>query len=46
MMTTHQLEFARGIADRALVLAEGVVVADGPYEEVVESGWIDGLGPP
>ena len=44
MLTTHQFEFARGIADRALVLADGVVVADGPYEEVVESGVIDGLG--
>ncbi len=46
MMTTHQLEFARGIADRAVVLADGVVVAEGPYEEVVDGGWIDGLGPP
>jgi ABC-2 type transport system ATP-binding protein len=44
MLTTHQLEFARGIADRALVLAEGAVVADGPYEQVVESGVIEGLG--
>jgi len=36
MLTTHQLEFARGVADRAVVLADGVVVADGPYEEVVD----------
>jgi ABC-2 type transport system ATP-binding protein len=36
VLTTHQLEFARGIADRALVLADGVVVADGPYDEVVD----------
>jgi ABC-2 type transport system ATP-binding protein len=46
MMTTHQLEFARGIADRAVVLADGVVVAEGPYDEVVDGGWIDGLRPP
>ncbi len=46
MMTTHQLEFARGIADRAVVLADGVVVAEGPYDEVVDGGWIDGLGSP
>ena len=46
MMTTHQLEFARGIADRAVVLADGVVVAEGPYNEVVDGGWIDGLGSP
>jgi ABC-2 type transport system ATP-binding protein len=36
VLTTHQLDFARGIADRALVLADGVVVADGPYGEVVD----------
>lgn len=36
MLTTHQLEFARGIADRALLLADGAVVQDGPYEDVVD----------
>lgn len=36
VLTTHQLDFARGIADRAVVLADGVVVADGPYDEVVD----------
>jgi ABC-2 type transport system ATP-binding protein len=36
MLTTHQLEFARGIADRAIVLSDGVVVADGPYDEIVD----------
>ena len=36
MLTTHQLDFARGIADRAVLLAEGVVVADGPYETIVD----------
>ena len=38
MLTTHQLEFARGIADRAVVLADGAVVADGPYDEIVDGG--------
>jgi ABC-2 type transport system ATP-binding protein len=36
LLTTHQLEFARGIADRAVLLSEGVVVIDGPYDEVVD----------
>jgi len=36
VLTTHQLEFARGVADRAIVLSEGAVVADGPYEEIVD----------
>jgi ABC-2 type transport system ATP-binding protein len=44
MLTTHQLEFARGVADRAVVLADGAVVADGPYDEVVDGGLIGGLG--
>lgn len=46
MLTTHQLEFARGVADRAVVLSDGVVVADGPYDEVVDGGMIDGLDSP
>jgi ABC-2 type transport system ATP-binding protein len=36
VLTTHQLEFARGVADRAIVLSDGAVVADGPYDEVVD----------
>lgn len=36
LLTTHQLEFARGVADRAIVLSEGTVVADGPYDEIVD----------
>jgi ABC-2 type transport system ATP-binding protein len=34
VMTTHQLGFARGIADRAVLLAEGIVVEQGPYDTV------------
>lgn len=44
MLTTHQLEFARGVADRAVVLADGVVVADGPYDEIIAGGSIEGFG--
>lgn len=44
MLTTHQLEFARGVADRAVVLADGAVIAEGPYDEVIDGGLIDGLG--
>jgi ABC-2 type transport system ATP-binding protein len=36
MLTTHQLDFARGIADRAVLLADGVALADGPYDAVVD----------
>ncbi len=36
LLTTHQLAFARGIADRAVLLADGVVVQEGPYDEVVD----------
>jgi ABC-2 type transport system ATP-binding protein len=35
MLTTHQLDFARGLADRAVVLVDGEVVAEGPYERVI-----------
>ena len=45
MFTTHQLEFARGIADRALVLADGVVVVDGPYDDVIDGEAVDRVGP-
>ncbi len=35
LLTTHQLEFAHGLADRAMVLADGDCVASGPYDELV-----------
>jgi ABC-2 type transport system ATP-binding protein len=34
LLTTHQLDFARGIADRAVLLGDGEVIAAGEYEEV------------
>jgi len=36
LLTTHQLAFARGIADRALLLADGAVIEQGPYEAIVD----------
>lgn len=36
LLTTHQLAFARGVADRAVLLADGVMVAQGPYERIVD----------
>jgi ABC-2 type transport system ATP-binding protein len=43
LFTTHQLGFADGLADRALVLDEGQVVDDGPWRMVEqrarERGW-------
>lgn len=44
LLTTHQLDFARGIADRAVMLADGLVVADGPYDEIVDGPAIGNYG--
>ncbi|HYB28943.1 MAG TPA: ABC transporter ATP-binding protein [Solirubrobacteraceae bacterium] len=44
VLTTHQLEFARGVADRAVVLSEGAVVADGPYDEIVDGAIVREYG--
>jgi ABC-type hemin transport system ATPase subunit len=35
VVATHDVEFAAQVADRAVVLATGQVVADGPAREVV-----------
>lgn len=44
LLTTHQLEFARGIAARAVMLADGEVIADGPYDEVIDGELVRGRG--
>jgi ABC-2 type transport system ATP-binding protein len=44
MLTTHQLDFARGIADRAVLLADGAALADGPYDAVVDGELTRGSG--
>jgi energy-coupling factor transport system ATP-binding protein len=35
VVATHDVEFAASVADRAVVMAEGAVIADGPAREVV-----------
>ncbi|HEY3774249.1 MAG TPA: ABC transporter ATP-binding protein [Solirubrobacteraceae bacterium] len=44
LLTTHQLEFARGIAERAVMLADGEVVVDGPYDAVIDGELVRGRG--
>jgi ABC-2 type transport system ATP-binding protein len=43
LMTTHQLRFADGVADRGVVLDEGRVADEGPWDELtrrsVARGW-------
>lgn len=43
LFTTHQLAFADGIADRGVVLEEGRVIDEGPWDELAgraaERGW-------
>jgi ABC-2 type transport system ATP-binding protein len=44
LLTTHQMQFADGVADRAIVLGEGAVLDRGPWREVraraVKRGWL------
>jgi ABC-2 type transport system ATP-binding protein len=44
MFSTHQLDFAEGLADQVLVLHDGRVAAIGSYDEVVTSGRARELG--
>jgi energy-coupling factor transport system ATP-binding protein len=37
VVSTHDVEFVAGVADRVVVLAEGEIVADGPCADVVVS---------
>jgi len=37
IISTHDVEFAAGVADRVLVMAEGEIVADGPRHEILVS---------
>jgi ABC-2 type transport system ATP-binding protein len=43
LLTTHQMTFGDGLADRAVLLEEGVVIAEGPWAHVREraeaGGW-------
>ncbi len=44
LLTTHQMAFAEGVADRAVLLDEGEVLDRGPWAEVraraVKRGWL------
>ncbi len=42
LVATHDVEFAAEVADRALLLIDGRVAADGPAEEVLSGGWYFG----
>jgi ABC-2 type transport system ATP-binding protein len=44
LMTTHQMAFADGVADRAVVLAEGTVVDQGPWDAVRERSTAAAVG--
>ena len=38
MVATHDTEFAAALANRIVLLGQGVVIADGPPEEVLGGG--------
>jgi energy-coupling factor transporter ATP-binding protein EcfA2 len=39
VVATHDVEFAAAFAERVVLLGDGVVIADGPAEEVLSGGW-------
>ena len=39
LVATHDVEFAAEFADRAVLLADGRVIADGPVAELLSGGW-------
>jgi energy-coupling factor transport system ATP-binding protein len=39
LVATHDVEFAAAVAERVVLLGDGVVVADGPAAEVLSGGW-------
>jgi energy-coupling factor transport system ATP-binding protein len=39
LVATHDVEFAASLADRVILLGDGVPVADGPPEEILSGGW-------
>jgi ABC-2 type transport system ATP-binding protein len=44
LLTTHQLHFAEGLADRGVILYEGRVAAEGPFAEVIAGEVASELG--
>jgi len=39
LVATHDVEFAAAFAGRVVLLGDGVVIADGPAEEILSGGW-------
>jgi energy-coupling factor transport system ATP-binding protein len=39
VVATHDVEFAASFATRVVLLGDGVVIADGPANEVLSGGW-------
>ena len=39
LIATHDVEFAAAFAERAVLIARGRVLADGPVEELLAGGW-------
>jgi energy-coupling factor transport system ATP-binding protein len=39
MVATHDVEFAAALADRVILLGDGVPVADGGVREILSGGW-------
>jgi energy-coupling factor transport system ATP-binding protein len=39
LVATHDVEFAAVFAERVVLLGDGVVIADGPANEVLSGGW-------
>jgi energy-coupling factor transport system ATP-binding protein len=39
IVATHDTEFAARLADRVVLMGQGVVIADAPTHEVLGGGW-------
>jgi ABC-type sulfate/molybdate transport systems ATPase subunit len=39
LVATHDPEFAAQVAERVVLMGEGVVIADGPVAEILSGGW-------
>jgi energy-coupling factor transport system ATP-binding protein len=39
VVATHDVEFAATFAERVVLLGDGVVIADGPPDEILSGGW-------
>jgi len=37
ILVTHEMAFARNVSDRIVRMAQGVIVADGPPQEVLDA---------